>query len=58
MYDFIVLGEIPGTKLQITFAMVAATASLLTLIMVIRRSIKRNRLDRRSVQSFYDLISL
>jgi len=58
MLDFIVLGEIPGSTIQVTFSMVAAVAALFVLYLVIKRSIKRNRLDHRSIQTFYDLISL
>lgn len=57
MLEFIVLGEIPGTSVHITFAQVLATAALLLIASELRLVGQRKHF-MKSIQGFINRISL
>lgn len=57
MLEFIVLGKIPGTSLQITYAQVLLVAALLLIISELRIILQRKNLMRLA-QNFINQISL
>lgn len=51
MLEFIVLGEVPGTKISITFTGFIALTALLSGMLIARMSAKRQRIIRVSEHS-------
>ncbi len=58
MEQFIILGLVPGTDVQISFGLVATVAGYATLAYLIRLLVKEHRQIKRQITDFINSITI